>query len=661
MHIRRLTLDNVRSFKDRTDFHSEGDISILIGPNGSGKTNLLDAAVIMLRKHLFASMHAVHTPSPEQVERYEFRHNDALNQLILEKHSARPNDPQVIEIEVETSESDIKAMTSLKTDAYKLMDMAKYRYANLQYQLTEDWDLSALKAGQRFVYTLRDNALVYPQQDKDAAIHFHQFLKIYETDSQLRDEFELSSLSTPMIYLPINRSANPLTSSIELAGYNAYEQKRHSDIATSRTQFSLVQVAIGRMAQRHRKLLGKDKGDAASVFKSEPNLVKLTKALKNLGYEWDLICTNDNKNAYDIQLSKQGSKFYIGRASSGERELLTYLFTIYALNVRDAFILIDEPELHLHPRWQSILLALFENLANETGNQFLFATHSPTFVSPSSINYVSRVYSEDQSSHIVRLDTSSLPNGKHLLSIVNSHNNERIFFADLVILVEGLSDRVFFEAIFKHLIPNPSVVYEVVSVGGKGLFPAYESVLHASAVPFVTIADLDYIEQVGTDSLRGLLKTNTKKIKEKVIEDGGSVDGDSLVNAIESAMTTGHWGQASSIWEYIKAQRRSLPKALRDEQKAELSQFLNGQKQKGIYILSKGSLESYLSPDLRSKDMQKLIEFLTAPDFWDRLPSEAFGELSEIAYSIFGPPDGPETGSQKNHTESDVAIMSEPV
>lgn len=51
-------------------------------------------------------------------------------------------------------------------------------------------------------------------------------------------------------------------------------------------------------------------------------------------------------------------KFLASAASSGERELLTYLFAIYALNVRDALVLVDEPELHLHPRWQKALLTL---------------------------------------------------------------------------------------------------------------------------------------------------------------------------------------------------------------------------------------------------------------------------------------------------------------
>ncbi|MEK9802094.1 MAG: AAA family ATPase, partial [Curvibacter sp.] len=142
----------------------------------------------------------------------------------------------------------------------------------------------------------------------------------------------------------------------------------------------------------------------------------LTKLLNELGYEWSLETINPLKNQYDVRLKKQGSSFLVGAASSGERELLTYLFAIFALNVRDALIIDDEPELHLHPKWQKTLLQLFIRLADSTGNQFLLATHSPTFVSPESIQYVSRVFSREQKSHILRLNTTALPEAKHLLN-----------------------------------------------------------------------------------------------------------------------------------------------------------------------------------------------------------------------------------------------------
>jgi len=240
-----------------------------------------------------------------------------------------------------------------------------------------------------------------------------------------------------------------------------------------------MQLAVGRTAKKYRLLQeeGFGKEELNKRFYSDTPMASLSKLLRGLGYSWELITTNPLNNTYDVRITKQGSSFLVGGASSGEKELLTYLFAIFALNVRDALVLIDEPELHLHPKWQASLLELFEELSFETGNQFVLATHSPVFVSPASIQYVSRIYSEDQQSRITRLNDTSLPDPKHLFSIVNSQNNEKMFFADRVILVEGISDRLFFSAVLRSLSlgENAQPLYEVISVGARTFLRHIES------------------------------------------------------------------------------------------------------------------------------------------------------------------------------------------
>jgi len=437
----------------------------------------------------------------------------------------------------------------------------------------------------------------------------------------------------PMIYLHVSRTAQGFPSRIDLAGYNDFEQKRQNDASISRAGGSNVPLAVGRLAQKFRLLLEKDAGGARTLFKDDPNLRELTKLLGELGYEWELKTINPLKNSFDIRLKKQGSSFRVGAASSGERELLTYLFAIFALNVRDALIVVDEPELHLHPQWQKTLLALFVRLAESTGNQFLLATHSPTFVSPESIEYVSRVFSRDQQSHILRLPTTNLPDAKHLLQIVNSQNNEGIFFADEVILVEGLSDRIFFEAMldgFGRGSTYKSTV-EVISVGGKYLFKAYEKLLSACQVPYSIIADLDYIEEIGTDDVKGLFKVDEAEIKEDVIDNIKSNDGAALVARIDEAIATGSWADAQATWDYIKERRKKLRANLNDAEKETLEQFILGKRAERIYLLKKGALETYLPEGYRNKDIDKLIRFMAGPDFWSELSDDSRKELEEIA------------------------------
>lgn len=634
MKIRRICIENVRSFLDRQEMQIPGDISIIIGPNGGGKTNLLDTTVLALRLFLLKSWTPRHNPTQDWQDRYDWVNNDVINISLLERNSSGANLRQVIELDIEITRSDIDNIIRTKNEALELIERSKSRYTNSPIASAASWDLENLEAGSVHTFTIINGDLQNTNSTTSEVVR--GYLETYEVNSRLRADFDKVPLSTPMISLPVNRSSSGITSSVSLAEFNEFDYKRTVDAASSRTSGSITNLAIGRLARRYRELLERDDGRAKTDFNKDPAIESFTEILRSLGYEWSLQCTNVLRNQYDVQLIKQGSSFRVSAASSGERELLTYLFAIYALNVRDALIVVDEPELHLHPRWQRTLLSLFERLSNQTGNQFLMATHSPVFVSPSSIQYVSRVYSENQRSKIIRLGDSRLPDTKHLFSIVNSQNNERVFFADLVILVEGISDRIFFEALLAHfkIGEGSGKVYEVVSVGGKMIFSQYEKLLTACRVPYVIIADLDYVQQIGSESLKSMFSVSAQSIKQKVVDDPTSIDGKSLLERMDKAISTGDLEDLRSLWEYIKSRQSRLRSNLTEVEVLELKSFIAEQRNLNRFVLSRGSLEEYLPIGFKGKDLEKLIRFTSNTDFWNELPTEGREELQVIIESI---------------------------
>ena len=70
------------------------------------------------------------------------------------------------------------------------------------------------------------------------------------------------------------------------------------------------------------------------------------------------------------------------RASSGEQCLLVIMLGI-AGNIRDnSIVLIDEPEISLHPSWQeNFMPLLIESFSNYKACHFIIATHSPQITS----------------------------------------------------------------------------------------------------------------------------------------------------------------------------------------------------------------------------------------------------------------------------------------
>ncbi|WP_198364288.1 AAA family ATPase [Burkholderia ubonensis] len=59
--------------------------------------------------------------------------------------------------------------------------------------------------------------------------------------------------------------------------------------------------------------------------------------------------------------------------SAGEKQMLSFI--CYNAFHKNSIIFIDEPELSLHVDWQRKLYSILES--QESGNQFIFATHSP--------------------------------------------------------------------------------------------------------------------------------------------------------------------------------------------------------------------------------------------------------------------------------------------
>ncbi|PRN05328.1 hypothetical protein A0O30_08565 [Pseudomonas sp. LLC-1] len=87
---------------------------------------------------------------------------------------------------------------------------------------------------------------------------------------------------------------------------------------------------------------------------------------------------------YDITLIKSSNKsrLRLSQASSGQQCMLTMMLGIAGSIQNGALICIDEPEISLHPEWQSSLVKqLQEVFADYHGCHFVIATHSPQLVS----------------------------------------------------------------------------------------------------------------------------------------------------------------------------------------------------------------------------------------------------------------------------------------
>jgi len=191
----------------------------------------------------------------------------------------------------------------------------------------------------------------------------------------------------------------------------------------------------------------------------------------------------------------------VTRMGSGFQRLFIVLFYIFHPNFD--LILIDEPEMHLHP---SILRRFLKILKNkDLKNQVFLTTHHPAFVQPDSLEHLWRVTRNPGSStHIYNLANANLHfSHSRLVQELNADNSE-MFLADKVILVEGVSDWIFLRTLLDRFYQGEKDI-KIIYTGSKANVDVYADLFQAFDIPYLVILDRDALTGNWSELIRDRL------------------------------------------------------------------------------------------------------------------------------------------------------------
>ena len=102
---------------------------------------------------------------------------------------------------------------------------------------------------------------------------------------------------------------------------------------------------------------------------------EINEIFETLGIEVKIEDISQDGRNIPIFTNSSGDKFDINELSSGEKQLFLRTLAIKMLNPENSIILIDEPELSLHPKWQQKIVDVYRKIGKN--NQIIIATHSP--------------------------------------------------------------------------------------------------------------------------------------------------------------------------------------------------------------------------------------------------------------------------------------------
>lgn len=375
MHIQRIT---IKSFRAISSLELRFDdamgrvrpITVLAGPNGCGKTSVLFAVVQSLRGSLRARIPDVPSPSDDDLHRAE--------------PSGRRPVTATVELELKYEEAELTAIRSVFDATRVLREKAGKRGLDPPDlpggRLTLSWQYPPR--------VLRDGTLALPS----------------DLRSNPDDGFVWLNGPSAAWRGWKNRMLQSVTDMYSVGMLSVFPQDRDrrwgidiDDTDDVDEQLEIAERSVGPsgtsgpLGQRNRR----------------PEEPTVAEALRRLG-EWahgQGLQENDDRRRWESQLQErfkricapkeykgywldharygetplledQGKEYPFRSAASGELVILHYLtkFT-FPRPVHNSLILIDEPELHLHPRWIGQLYRALPLMGDN--NQFVLVTHSP--------------------------------------------------------------------------------------------------------------------------------------------------------------------------------------------------------------------------------------------------------------------------------------------
>jgi len=157
----------------------------------------------------------------------------------------------------------------------------------------------------------------------------------------------------------------------------------------------------------------------------------------------------------------------------GIQALIVLLFPLYMRKNEDYFIFIEEPEMHLYPKWQRLFIKIIK--AEFPKHQFFITTHSNVFINTAdtSVYQVTR-----NRTNLISEVKYIIGNDKRGILADLGYQPSDILHANFIIWVEGVSDVVYIRHFIKILAPE-LVEYEnyvFLQYGGCNNFEKYFSV-----------------------------------------------------------------------------------------------------------------------------------------------------------------------------------------
>ena len=316
-------------------------------------------------------------------------------------------------------------------------------------------------------------------------------------------------------------------------------------------------------------------------------------------------------------------EYSVAVEASGLVNVISILAALFDKDVE--VLLIDEPEVSLHPQLQSYLLREMKKAAREYKKTIIISTHSTEMISLSNISDISNLvfFSDKKLPVQVSPTVPELENRKLKDFVMRMGQIYKAgFFAKKILLIEGASDLIISKCLLQKLDLNIDVAgSQIVPVEGKGQFPVITKMFRLVNKEVCILTDLDgftddnKVTELFSTSPEAdeIARSNSHRSMAEMIQNVRD-EMTKLVDANQDRLAPiyeshPYWSNRKPSDDATKAIRRAVIAQLLSSSQESLAQWpdadvwcsmqisldnlLSSLEKIGCFVLRKGAIESY--------------------------------------------------------------------
>ena len=263
---------------------------------------------------------------------------------------------------------------------------------------------------------------------------------------------------------------------------------------TSQYDYNATNYNVGDLdLQRNRLKVETANGDFMSMDAERDLYIKVAARLSVLFNRQVYLQWDAGHLKVNFEKIGTGKEYSVVAEASGLINLISILAAVYEPKV--SYLLIDEPEVSLHPQLQAYLLREIRNGCAETGKMVVLSTHSVDMIDLQSPNDLCRLaFFAEGRTPMQLAEDDAVFNNKKLREFVLRMNQvyKAGFFASRILLIEGVSDMLLCKGLSAKLGINIDAGgAQIIPVDGKGQFPIVTKLFRMIGKEVAILTDLD--------------------------------------------------------------------------------------------------------------------------------------------------------------------------